>query len=128
MMCDRTRSLHDTTRQIGIRFGAVQSILTYILGMAKVSARWVPRMLTKDQKKSRLDNSKYLLSLYEDDSEKFMRRILTVDGSITLIHNRSLVLEEDLDEGLIIKLIESISSYGCKMYIKIQHGNRSNII
>ena len=33
-------------RQIGIRSGAVQSVLTDILGMSKVSARWVSRMLT----------------------------------------------------------------------------------
>ena len=41
--------------------------------MSKVSARWVPRMLTKDKKKSCLDFSKYLLSVYEDDPEEFMR-------------------------------------------------------
>ena len=35
--------------------GAVLSILTDILRMPKVSARWVPRMLTKDQEKTRLD-------------------------------------------------------------------------
>ena len=34
-------------------------------------------MLTKDQKKSRLDISKYLLSLYEDDPEEFMCRFVT---------------------------------------------------
>ena len=69
-MYDRRRSLCYITRQIGISFGAVQSILTDILGISKVSARWVPRMLTKDQKKSRLDISKYLLFLYEDDPEE----------------------------------------------------------
>ena len=47
--------------------------------MSKVSARWVPRMLTKDQKKIRLDISKYLLSLYEDEPEEFMPRIMTQD-------------------------------------------------
>ena len=47
--------------------------------MSQVSARWVPRMKTKDQKKSRLDISKYLLSLYEDDPEEFMRRVVTQD-------------------------------------------------
>ena len=36
-------------------------------------------MLTKDQKKSRLDISKYLLSLYEDDPEEFMYRVVTQD-------------------------------------------------
>ena len=41
-----------------------------LIMMSKVSARWVPRMLTKDQKKSRFVIS--LLSLYEDDPEEFM--------------------------------------------------------
>ena len=36
-------------------------------------------MLTKDQKKSRLDISKYLPSLCEDDPEEFMRRVVTHD-------------------------------------------------
>ena len=55
-------------------FGAILSILTDILGMSKVSSSWVLRMLTKDQKKCRFDISKYLLSLYEEDPEEFMRR------------------------------------------------------
>ena len=72
IMYDRRRSLCDIARQIGISLGAVQSVLTDILGMSKVSARYVPRMLTKDQKKSRLDISKYLPFLYEDDPQEFM--------------------------------------------------------
>ena len=56
IMCDRIRSLHDIARQMCISFGAVLSILTDIIGMSKVSATLVPRMLTKD-KKSRLDIS-----------------------------------------------------------------------
>ena len=39
IMCDRRRSLCDIARQKGIRFVAVQSILTDVLGMSKVSAR-----------------------------------------------------------------------------------------
>ena len=55
----------DITSEVGISFGAVQSILTDILGMSKVSARWVPRMLTEDQKRSRLDISRIsLVSLW----------------------------------------------------------------
>ena len=34
-------------------------------------------MLLNDQKKSRLGISEYLLSLYQDDAEEFMRRVLT---------------------------------------------------
>ena len=72
VMCDRRRNLRDIARKVGISFGAVQSILTDILGMSKVLARWVPRMLTEDQKRSRLDIARYLLSHYESDPEKFM--------------------------------------------------------
>ena len=72
IMCDRRRSLCDKAGQIGINFGAIQSILTDILGLSKISARWVHIMLTKDWKKNRLDISKYLLSLCEDDPEEFM--------------------------------------------------------
>ena len=57
IMCDRRRYLRDMGRQIDIRFGTVQSLLTDILGLRKVLAGWVSRMLIKDQKKSRLDIS-----------------------------------------------------------------------
>ena len=36
-------------------------------------------MLSKDQNFSRLDISKYLLSLYEDDSGECMHRVVTQD-------------------------------------------------
>ena len=55
VMCDRRRDLRSIASEMGISFGAVQTILTDILGMSKVSARWVPRMLTDDQKRSRLE-------------------------------------------------------------------------
>ena len=67
VMCDRRRDVRSIAIEVGISFGAVQTILTDILGMSNVSARWVPRMLTDDQKRYRLDISRYLLSRYEDD-------------------------------------------------------------
>ena len=81
IMSDR-RMLHDISRQISICFWDRQSILIDILGMSKVSARWVPRMLIKDQKKSRLDISKYLLSVYENDPEESMRRVVIQDEAL----------------------------------------------
>ena len=41
VMCDRRRYLRSIASEVGIRFGAVQLILTDILGMSKVSARWL---------------------------------------------------------------------------------------
>ena len=74
-MCDRRPDLRGIASEVDISFGAVQTILTDILGMSKVSARWVPRMLTDDQKRCRLDISKYLLSRYEDDPGDFIDRL-----------------------------------------------------
>ena len=62
---------------MGISFGAVQSILTKILGMSKVSARWVPRMLTDDQKRAWLNIFRHLLSRYEDDPCNSIERVVT---------------------------------------------------
>ena len=71
VMCDR-RDLQSIASEMGIRFGAVQSILTDILGMLKVSAKWVPRMLTDYQKRARLAISRYPLSRLEDDPGDFI--------------------------------------------------------
>ena len=68
--------------EVGISFGAVLTVLT---GMTKVLARWVPRMLTDDQKRSWLDISGYLLSHYEDDPGDFIDRVVTQDE--TWVHH-----------------------------------------
>ena len=48
---DRRRDLRSIASEVGKSFGAVQYILTDILGMSKVSVRRVTQMLTDDQKK-----------------------------------------------------------------------------
>ena len=48
VVCDRRQDLPSLASKVGISFGAVQSSLTDILGMLKVSARRVLRMLTND--------------------------------------------------------------------------------
>ena len=45
------------------------------VGMSKVSARRVPRLLIDDQKRTQFDISRYLLSRYEDDSDGFIERV-----------------------------------------------------
>jgi histone-lysine N-methyltransferase SETMAR len=70
VMCDRRRDLQSIAREMDISFGSVQAILTYVYGMSKVSARWVPRQLTDDQKRTRLDISRYLLSYLPDRNSR----------------------------------------------------------
>ena len=45
-----------------ISVGSVEKILHDHLNLNKVSARWVPRLLTADQKKERADCCKHLLT------------------------------------------------------------------
>ena len=66
-MCVRRRDLQSIASEEDKRFGAVQSILTDILGLSKVSAKWVPPMLNDDQKRTQLYIYRYLLPRYEDD-------------------------------------------------------------
>ena len=80
-MCDRRRDLRSIASEVSIRVGAVQSILTDILGISKVSARWVPLMLTNDKKRTRLDISRYLLSRCKDDLCYFIQRVVTQDST-----------------------------------------------
>ena len=61
-MCDRRGDLQSIASEVAVSFRAVQSILADILGTSKVSARWVPGMLTDDQKMTQLYISRYLPS------------------------------------------------------------------
>jgi histone-lysine N-methyltransferase SETMAR len=99
-MCDRRRDLQIIAREVSINFGLVRAILTDVYGISKVSARWVPRQLTDDQKRIRFDISRYLLSHYKDKLD-FIYRIVTqgdiwVHSGSTLAHQ---VRREEIKEG-----------------------------
>jgi len=66
----------------GISHGTVISIL-HELSMKKLSARWVPRLLTVDHKRDRVRISKQCLKMFQHNPE-FPRRFITVDE--TWIH------------------------------------------
>ena len=55
------------------------------LGMRKLSARWVPRLLTLDQKRVRMNVSNALLAQFRRQKSEFWRRLITVDE--TWIHH-----------------------------------------
>lgn len=60
-------------------------ILHEHLGMTKVSARWVPRMLTPPQKQQRVKCSREFLDLCRDDADGILNRIVT--GDETWVHH-----------------------------------------
>lgn len=58
VLYDRRVTVRFIAEELKISSGSVHSILQDHLGMKKVSARWVPRMLMDAQKQTRLDISK----------------------------------------------------------------------
>ena len=57
----------------------IQNILHEKLGMKKLSARWVPRLLTVQQKRNRMTTSEHCLDMFKRNPKEFLRRFVTVD-------------------------------------------------
>ena len=49
------------------------------LGMRNVTAKWVPRLLTINQKHQRVRDSKCCLNLFNRYPSDFLRRLVTID-------------------------------------------------
>jgi len=65
---------------VGIGYGTCQRILTEELGMHHVAAKFVPRILTADQKHQRVNVCTELRQFASDD-ETFLSRVITGDES-----------------------------------------------
>lgn len=78
---DRRMTIWHLVELTGLSYGSIQRILTDELHMKKVSASWVPRMLTNEQKEIRCQVSKANLEKYQADPDNFLRRFVTMDES-----------------------------------------------
>ena len=85
VMTDRRVTERYIASKTGISQERVHSILTENLEMKKLSARWVPRLLTVDQKHARRTLSRANLSLLEADPDNFLQRFVTMDE--TWVHH-----------------------------------------
>jgi hypothetical protein len=66
--------------KLGLSFSLVQSLLTEDLGMKCVSAKFFPKLLTVEQKETRLAVARDLLQCADQDAN-FMKTIITTDAS-----------------------------------------------
>jgi len=64
--------------EVGISIGSCQQIFTEKLQMRRVSAKFVPRLLTDDQKENRVEISQELLA-NANSNENFLKNIITGD-------------------------------------------------
>ncbi len=58
---------------------SIHTILSKQLEMTKVSARWVPRMLTEEHRQHRVQSASSFLARYEAEGDAFLDRIVTGD-------------------------------------------------
>jgi histone-lysine N-methyltransferase SETMAR len=78
---DLRMKVRETAETIGISKERVGYILYEELDMKKLSARWVPRLLTADQKPTRMKISEQCLESFNKNKIDFMRRFITVDAT-----------------------------------------------
>ena len=76
---DRRVTVETVARHFDISYGTAQDIMTNKLGMHRVSARWVPRLLLPDQMGQRVKRCHEYCQRYNDESENFLNRIITCD-------------------------------------------------
>lgn len=82
---DRRLKVREIAETCKMSYERVQNILHQHLYMEKLCARWVPRLLTVDQKLIRKNISTANLALYKRNPSEFLRRFVTVDE--TWVHH-----------------------------------------
>lgn len=85
VLADRRTKVREIAEAVGISSERVHNILHKYLGMNKLCARWVPRLLTPEQKQNRKDISAANLKLFNHNPAEFMRRFITTDE--TWVHH-----------------------------------------
>ena len=77
VMDDRRLIINQIADVVAISRERVENILHKELGIPKVSAMWVPHLLTPDQKHTRLVVLQAYLAVFEADPDSFLERFLT---------------------------------------------------
>ena len=77
-------SVKDIASCTGISEGSVQTILEKRLDLRKVCARWVPHLLTEEQKTQHLKCARELLKTYKGCNSRVISNLLT--GDETWVH------------------------------------------
>jgi histone-lysine N-methyltransferase SETMAR len=76
---NRPITVLELLQKVGIRVGSVEEILHNELKVSRVSARWVPRLLSPEQRERRLVAVTQLLQRYEREGTEFLDSVVTCD-------------------------------------------------
>ena len=81
---DARFTVRDIARKVGISLSTVHLILKKYLKVRKISARWVPHLLTDEQKKQRVKVAKKRLQMFPKYYKKQFANVVT--GDETWVH------------------------------------------
>ena len=96
VLADRKLKLREIAEELKISEGSVFTILHEHLSMRKLCSKWVPRLLTVDQKQQRVDDSERCLQLFQCNKKEFLCTYVTMDE--TWIHYFTLESNRQSDE------------------------------
>ena len=85
-MDDRKLKLRKIADTLKISEGSVFIILHESLVMRKLFSKWVPRLLTPDQKQQRVEDSERCLELLKRDKKDFLRWYVSMWNGFTTTH------------------------------------------
>jgi hypothetical protein len=76
ILADHRRTIHDVCEIVGLSYGTVQRILSDDLNMRRIAAKFVPRLLSNDQKEHRVVVCRELKDQARDDPD-FISKVIT---------------------------------------------------
>jgi len=79
VLSDRQIKMREIAEATGISIERIHFILHNELNMKKLSTRWVPRLLTAEQKRVRMRTSANCLEVFKKNPLDFIRRFVTMD-------------------------------------------------
>ena len=79
MSADCRGNIEDIANIVDISTECIQNILYEKFGMEKLSARWVPHLLTVELNRNRMTTLKHCLGMSKCNPNEFLRRFATVD-------------------------------------------------
>jgi len=83
---NRCLTLQEVADEVGISIGSCHQIFTEKLQMRRVSAKFVPRLLTDNQKENRVEISQELLA-NANGNENFLKNIITGDETWVYVYD-----------------------------------------
>jgi hypothetical protein len=79
LLQNRRATADETAKQLNISTGSAYSVVHGNLQFHKVCARWVPKELTDEHKRIRLDICSRPMAPYSEEGDNFLQRIVTRD-------------------------------------------------